>query len=191
LRLSIANLSPVGIVEVRKARVSDAPDIAGIHVRAWQLAYRGVLSDQLLDGLSVAERASSWRELLSASDDRWLTLVAESSRGLAGFCSVAMPSRDERVTDVAAEVRALYVDPSQWRQGVGSAMLARALNELIELGSREVVLWVLPENHSALAFYRRFGFKVEDEVERREERSGRPVIRLRTVLAADGRNIYS
>jgi ribosomal protein S18 acetylase RimI-like enzyme len=191
LRLSIANLSPVGIVDVREARVSDAPAIAGIHVRAWQLAYRGVLSDQLLDGLSVAERASSWRELLSASDDRWLTLVAQSSRGLVGFCSVAMRSQNERVIDEAAEVRAFYVDPSQWRQGVGSAMLARALNELIELGSREVVLWVLPENHSARAFYHRFGFKVEDGVERREERSGRPVIRLRTVLAADGGHIYS
>ena len=51
-------------------------------------------------------------------------------------------------------------------------------------GWRDVVLWVLPENHAALAFYDRFGFVIEEGLEKREERSGRPVIRLRTRLAA-------
>lgn len=61
-------------------------------------------------------------------------------------------------------------------------MLAAALSELGEKGRRDVILWVLPENHAALAFYERFGFEVEEGVEKREERSGRPVIRLRASL---------
>jgi ribosomal protein S18 acetylase RimI-like enzyme len=170
-------------VKVRQAQGRDVPSIAEIHVRSWQAAYRGILSDELLDGLSVSERETSWRALLRAHDGLWLNLVAErDGGGLAGFCSVATPSRDEDATERTAEVGALYVDPSQWRLGAGGAMLETALEELSRRRYRDVILWVLPENHAALAFYDRFGFEVEEGVEKREERSGRPVIRLRASL---------
>ena len=57
-------------------------------------------------------------------------------------------------------------------------MLTAALAELSEHRFRDVILWVLPENQTALAFYERFGFEVEKGVEKIEVRSGRPVIRL-------------
>ena len=159
------------------------PSIADIHVRSWQAAYRGVLPDELLDGLSVSEREGSWRALLSENEDRWLTLVAERGGDLAGFCSVATPSRDPDADGRTAEVGALYVDPDHWRQGAGGAMLTTALEELDRRRFRDMILWVLPENRAALAFYARFGFEIEKGVEKREERSGRPVIRLRAVVA--------
>jgi RimJ/RimL family protein N-acetyltransferase len=180
----VATLRRISTVKIRRARDGDVPSIADIHVRSWQAAYRGVLPDELLDSLSVSERERSWGALLSENEDRWLTLVAEHDGGdLAGFCSVATPSRDADADGLTAEVGAFYVDPGYWRQGAGSAMLVVALDELHERGWREVILWVLPENQAALAFYARFGFAVEEGVEKREERSGRPVIRLRAVVA--------
>jgi ribosomal protein S18 acetylase RimI-like enzyme len=170
-------------VNVREAENADAPGIAAIHVRSWQAAYRGVLPDELLDGLSVSEREGSWRALLGEGEERLLALVAERSGGdLAGFCAVATPSRDGDADALTAEIGALYVDPGYWRQGAGRAMVAAALEELDRRGFRDVILWVLPENHAALAFYDRFGFEVEAGAEKREERSGRPVIRLRASL---------
>jgi RimJ/RimL family protein N-acetyltransferase len=170
----------VSQVEVRQAQEDDVSAIADIHVRSWQAAYRGVLPDELLDSLSAPERERSWREILRGSDERWLTLVAERGRGdLLGFCSVAAPSRDAPPDEATAEVGALYVDPEHWRQGAGGAMLTVALQELKLLGFEAAILWVLPENHAALAFYERFGFEVEPGVEKREERSGGVVIRLR------------
>jgi GNAT superfamily N-acetyltransferase len=140
------------------------------------------LADEVLDGLSVSEREASWRALLAA-DGHWLNLVAEHDRDdLAGFCSVATPSRKEDATENTAEVGALYVDPSHWRQGTGGALLETALEELNARRYRDVILWVLPENRQALAFYGRFGFEIEDGVEKREERSGHRVIRLRVSL---------
>ncbi len=59
-------------------------------------------------------------------------------------------------------------------------MLTAALDELDKRGYRDVILWVLPENLPALTFYDKFGLEVEKGIERIEERSGRPVIRLRT-----------
>lgn len=163
-----------------KVREAIEDDVAAIHVRSWQAAYRGFLADELLDGLSASEREESWRELLRDRDGRWLTLVAEQAGdSLVGFCSVATPSREAEPGEATAEVGALYVDPEHWRQGAGGAMLAVALGELQEFGFREVILWVLPENRAALAFYERFGFEVEEGVEKREERSGGTVVRLR------------
>jgi L-amino acid N-acyltransferase YncA len=172
-------------VKVRQARDEDVRSIAEIHVRSWRAAYQGILPDELLDGLSVSERETSWRVLLRAPDGLWLTLVAEQEGGdLAGFCSVATPSRDADATERTAEVGALYVDPDHWRQGAGGAMLKAALEELDGQGYRDAILWVLPENHAALAFYEQFGFEIEEGVEKREERSGRPVIRLRAGLSS-------
>jgi ribosomal protein S18 acetylase RimI-like enzyme len=167
-------------IATRKAKDDDVAAIADIHVRSWQAAYRGVLPDELLDGLPAEERAQSWCELLSNGGDHWLTLVAtRQGDKLAGFCSVATPSRDPDAGEATAEVGALYVDPDHWREGAGSALMKATLEELARLGWREVVLWVLPENQPALAFYDRFGFAVEEGVEKREERSGRTVVRLR------------
>ncbi len=137
----------------------------------------------MLKGLSASEREQSWDALLRAGDNRWLTLVAEGPGGaLTGFCSVATPSHDEGAGERTAEIGALYIDPTHWREGVGAAMLSAALAELGEHGWRDVVLWVLPENQPALAFYDRYGFAADEGVEKLEERSGRPVIRLRTEL---------
>jgi GrpB-like predicted nucleotidyltransferase (UPF0157 family)/GNAT superfamily N-acetyltransferase len=173
---------PAGIVKVRRASGDDAFAIAEIHVRSWQGAYRDILPGELLDGLSVAEREESWRSLLRDGGERGLTLVVEGSSGLVGFCSVATPSRDEDAGGRTAEIGAFYIDPDYWREGAGSALLSAALAELAGQGWYEVVLWVLPENRAALAFYERFGFAVEPGVEKREERSGRPVVRLRAAL---------
>jgi GrpB-like predicted nucleotidyltransferase (UPF0157 family)/ribosomal protein S18 acetylase RimI-like enzyme len=170
-------------VTVRRAGNADVPRIAEIHVRSWQAAYRGIFPGELLDDLKVSEREESWRALLSEGDDRWLTLVAEDPRReLTGFCSVATPSREGVADEVTAEIGALYVDPDHWREGMGHAMLSAALGELSEKGWRDVALWVLPENQAALAFYDRFGFVVEEGIEKREERSGLPVVRLRVAL---------
>lgn len=70
---------------------------------------------------------------------------------------------DEEVDERTAEIGAFYVDPHHWREGVGNALLPAALAELSGNGWCDMVLWVLPENRPALAFYDRFGFAVEPE----------------------------
>jgi ribosomal protein S18 acetylase RimI-like enzyme len=170
--------------EVRDASHEDAPAIAAIHVRSWRAAYRGILPDAQLESLSIAERRRAWEALLREDADRWLTLVAEHVPGRpCGFCSASTPSLDPRAGEDVAEIGALYIDPDYFRQGGGSAILTVALRDLAEQGWRETVLWVLPDNRGALTFYDRFGFEIEQGVEKLEERSGRPVIRLRATLA--------
>lgn len=108
--------------------------------------------------------------------------MAERNGVLMGFCALAMPSRDADAGERTAEIGALYVGPGFWRSGIGTALVEAVFDELREQDWRQAILWVLPENNRALSFYARFGFEVEDEIEKREERSGRAVIRLRARL---------
>jgi len=50
---------------IRAARFEDAQQIAEVHVASWQVAYRGILSDSLLDSLSVEAWTEQWQERLS------------------------------------------------------------------------------------------------------------------------------
>ncbi len=53
------------MITVRRAAPVDAAAIALVHVRAWQAAYRGLMPDDVLERLSVDERALRWRDILS------------------------------------------------------------------------------------------------------------------------------
>lgn len=91
---------------VRSATRDDAHAIARVHVRSWQVAYRGLLPDSILNGLSVEQRRTIWHQLL-ANNDGIFTLVAERKPELVGFCSIATPSRDKDATEETREVTAI------------------------------------------------------------------------------------
>lgn len=167
-------------VTVRSAIRDDAHAIACVQVGSWQVAYRGLLPDAILDGLSVEQRRTIWHQLL-ANTDGIFTLVAERNAELVGFCCIATPGRDEDATEDTCEVTAIYVAPSAWRAGTGRALLTRALDEVRQDGWCEVTLWVLAANAGARAFYNGFGF-VPDGAETHHQPSGQTEIRLRAPL---------
>ncbi len=165
---------------VRPATPDDAAAIAGVHVRSWQMAYRGVVPDAILERLSVEQRRRTWSELL---EDRHgaFTLVADRGGEVVGFCSMAIPSRDDDAGEATCEVGAIYVEPTLWRAGVGARLLETALDTVRDSGWREVTLWVFAANASARAFYESFGF-ASDGAEMHHQSSGQTEIRLRASL---------
>ena len=163
-----------------------------MHVRSWQVAYRGLLPDQLLDELSVPAREHTWREILAGPAGAHVTDVTVAVRAgtVAGFCAVVTPSRDDAASTVTgddatggvAEIAALYVDPPAWRSGAGRALMQAALASLRAAGWREVTLWVLASNQQARAFYAASGFR-PDGATMAHPGSGRPEVRLRAALS--------
>jgi ribosomal protein S18 acetylase RimI-like enzyme len=169
------------MTSVRAATPADAAAIAGVHVRSWQVAYRGIVPDEILDGLSVPDREQRWRSILVRSDEDAFTLVAERDGRIAGFCSLMAQGRDGDLEAGTGEIAAVYVDPRSWRAGVGSALLAAALKELHAAGCAAATLWVFARNDRALAFYRGFAF-APDGGATTDERSGEAEVRLRARL---------
>ncbi|HEX6762597.1 MAG TPA: GNAT family N-acetyltransferase [Gaiellaceae bacterium] len=139
---------------VREAEPDDAFAVESIRVRGWQIAYRHVFPPEQLDALPVDE--TRWRRRFVEQPPGWSTFVAERDGDVVGFASVG-PSRDEQGI---GELYAIYVDPDEWSQGVGCALIGRS-EERLARDFDEATLWVLTNNPRARRFYERSGWQVD------------------------------
>ena len=99
------------------------------------------------------------------------TIVAESGGELLGFAVVL------RRDDGDAELDGLFVEPPQWRQGIGRALVDEA--ERIARADGAASLWVTA-NTRALGFYDSCGFVTVGEVQTRF----RPAPKMRKTIDA-------
>ena len=150
------------MASVRPARERDLRSVAEVHTEAWKVAYRGVVPDEVLDGLTVDGRLEGLRQYLGSSDDLIL-LVAESEDRIVGFALVA-PSRDDDAVQGAGEIQSIYVAPDLWRQGVGQALLGASIRTLAGEAFRTATLWVLDTNVRARRFYEDCGWTLDGAV---------------------------
>lgn len=150
----------MGDIRVRFAKPEDAPQIAKIHVKTWQCAYRGQIPDAYLDSLSIEKRTKSWEENLNNSKSESKTFVAEEDGKILGFANVGS-SRDKEVSPETGELWSIYVDPDNMGKGVGTQLLNASLGYLREQGFKKAILWVLTSNHKTRDWYESKGWKVE------------------------------
>ena len=108
------------------------------------------------------------------------TLAFEGDR-LVGWITYGS-NRDPDAGPRTAEVRSLFVHPVRWRSGVGTALMARALEDLVEMGFEEATLWSFDVNDRANAFYERQGFRRDGAGQRREFSAGALEVRFRRAL---------
>ncbi len=147
-------------VTFRAAVPADADAIAQVHVASWQIAYRGIVPDDHLDGLDWRERSTVRRGQLERAADEGVRIhVAVKEGALVGFVA-AGPERDaDRSAPPRAEIYALYLEPAAWDQGIGRDLLSRAIADVP--ADTAVVLWVLEGNARGRAFYERQGFRAD------------------------------
>jgi len=142
---------------IRELTAADAAEIARVHVRSWQQGYEGLMDQAHLDQLDVGERTEMWTKLLGLPN-QGARLVVESDGETVGFL---VGARTSPGTEGAAEVFSIYLDPSVWRAGIGSALLDRGVELLRTPGPVPVILWVVDGNERACRFYERRGFRFD------------------------------
>jgi GNAT superfamily N-acetyltransferase len=144
-------------VTVRRATPADARSIADVHVRTWQAAYRHAFPAEVLDGLSVDERESQWREILETSPGPvW---VAEDDSRVLGFAGAGASRTEEDV----AELYAIYVLPDAWGSGTAHGLMHAVVDWFIAEEYTTAMLWVLDDNPRARRFYEREGWRRDGE----------------------------
>jgi ribosomal protein S18 acetylase RimI-like enzyme len=166
-------------MRVRRAEPADAAGIALVHVRAWQVAYRGLMPQEYLDALDPVERRGAWETGL-VTRTRWPwsgTLVVDGTDGIVGFVQLG-PSRDEDAGSGVGEVAAVYALSTVWGTGVGRALMDAALASLTAAGYAQATLWVLDTNVRARRFYEAAGWRLDGAVKVDETR-GFPLSELR------------
>ncbi|PZG23956.1 GNAT family N-acetyltransferase [Micromonospora craterilacus] len=131
---------------IRTARPDDAPAVVALRTLVLPFLVRGV---------------ASTRQMITTPSPgvHWAAFVAEVDGEVVGWVSA---SRNVHTDEPIGEVSLLHVHPDHTRRGIGSALLANALEHLAPLGLRRLRGRALPD---ALPFARRHGF-----VPSREER---------------------
>jgi len=151
------------------------PADARVHVRSWQVAYRGLMPDDYLDQLRPEDRAQRYN-FAHVDPLQPHTIVAVTDDVICGFATT-MPARDADVSGYG-ELCALYIDPDDWGRGIGVALVSAARAHLVRQGFRNALLWVLEGNTRADRFYRKDGW-APDGLRRTDEIWGIQVNDLR------------
>jgi len=144
--------------EVRPAAPEDAYEVAGVQVRSWQAAYRGLIAQEYLDSLTPelwAGRYTFGRVGIRLPS----TLVAVDGPTICGLATTGL-CRDEDLSNFG-ELMAIYVDPAYVRTGVGRLLITAARERLRGVGVMAASLWVLEGNARARRFYERDGWRFD------------------------------
>jgi GNAT superfamily N-acetyltransferase len=144
---------------IRPATTRDARAIARLHVRDWQIAYRGIVPDEYLARLSV-EWFSNRLLARFAELTPWQTIVAvDDDEVVVGYASFGANQSD--LSPEIGELGAIYVDVDRWDQGIGGTLLAEAERGLVAGGYESAVLWTLGGNERTRRFYERRGWRFD------------------------------
>jgi ribosomal protein S18 acetylase RimI-like enzyme len=152
-------------MEVRPITESDIPKVAEAHSEAWKVAFKGILSDKLLSGLTKEKMEKAWEGILKRGNRENLVLV--ESGEVKGFVGYEIEVGEER----KGEIIGIYVHPSRWNHGIGSTLMESCLNRMKEIGFEKVFLWTMSENFISRGFYKKAGF-TDTERKRESEREG-------------------
>ena len=169
---------------IRPATPYDAQAIARIRVQGWWFAYQGLISQDYLDSLSVAEDTERMRGYLSqfpqnsppsrsesvqgsSGDEKRLFMLAVRDDVVLGFCHFsAAPNNADRAERAVlgrvmiGRIHSLYVGPDALGQGIGHALMNHALSTFTAWGCKRANLWVLEGNSRAISFYKRQGWQL-------------------------------
>ena len=168
---------------IRPATPNDAQAIARIRIQGWRFAYQGLISQDYLDSLSVAEDTERMRGYLSqfpqnsppsrsasvqgSSDGKKQSFIlAVRDDAVLGFCRFgAAPDKTDRAESAVpagtlnGRLHSLYIDPGARGQGIGHALMSHALSTFAAWGCEHANLWVLEGNSRAISFYERQGWR--------------------------------
>ena len=140
---------------IRTMTMRDALAVARVHAESWRATYRGILSDDFLDGPVHADRLGLWRRRLRSVAAGRVGLVATLGEDtIVGFAYAIVDDDAERGTLLDN----LHVAPTQHGHGIGRALLHALAASILRTGSRAPVhLWAYEANRRTRAFYEHLG----------------------------------
>lgn len=138
------------------ASLADAAAVLAVRRRAWRAAYEDLLPAAAIEAATTGTTPSEFRA--GVGGDGRALLVWEDD-AIRGFVSAVWDAAETKAYagDGDAELRALYVAPERWREGVGTDLLAAATAALPD--RERLVLACLRGNDRARRFYEARGFE--------------------------------
>ena len=152
------------LIEVRRAKPSDATAIASTHDEAWRGAYQGVIPGAELEKL-INRRGPQWWDSAIRKGSR-ITVLQFGER-IAGYANYGRNRARSLFYD--GEIYEIYLRPEFQGLGFGRRLFSAARKDLNQSGLKSLVVWALSDNEPAMEFYRALGGRA---VARSSERFG-------------------
>lgn len=140
------------LIEIRRAKVSDATSVAAAHDDAWRTAYRGIIPGPELEKL-VQRRGPAWWDGAIRKGSR-VSLFCFGDQ-IAGYSNYGR--NRARSLPYEGEIYELYMRPEFQGLGFGRRLFTAARRDLAQNGMKSIVVWALSDNEPALDFYRALG----------------------------------
>jgi GNAT superfamily N-acetyltransferase len=129
----------------RPATPDDIPDLARIHVQAWQETYPGLLSPEEIAARDLPTRLRQWTDVFATGD--CVTMILPG----IGFAQSTAQREDRWRADWPDQVLALYTLRAAHGTGAGQALFKSVRP------ARPFTVEVLSANARARAFYEKMG----------------------------------
>ena len=152
------------LIEIRRAKASDAAAVADTHDEAWRGAYQGVIPGVELEKL-VTRRGADWWDSAIRKGSR-IAILAFGDK-VAGYANYGRTRARSLFYD--GEIYELYLRPEYQGLGFGRRLFSSARRDLAQSGLKTLVIWALSDNDPAVEFYKALGGKA---VARSSERFG-------------------
>lgn len=171
-------------VEIRPINLEDTWQIAKIQTHALKAAWHRVVSDDVVNALSISEAAAYWSQRLINPEHPALAL--ERSGNLLGFISFGSSLDQDLDTNVDGEIFGLFVYPEYWGRGIGRRLMRCALEGFERRGTYGVAQWVLEDDPHARLFLEKLGFFIDGQTrfDTRSDGSTLKQIRYRKELSS-------
>ncbi|HVG51852.1 MAG TPA: GNAT family N-acetyltransferase, partial [Xanthobacteraceae bacterium] len=140
------------LIEIRRAKASDAAAIAVAHDDAWRTTYRGVIPGPELEKL-VQRRGAAWWDGAIRKGSR--VSILQFGEEIAGYANYGRNRARSLTYD--GEIYELYLRPEYQGVGFGRRLFTSARRDLAQSGMKSLVLWALSDNEPAVEFYRALG----------------------------------
>ena len=140
------------LIEIRRAKASDAVDVATTHDLAWRTAYQGIIPGGELDKL-INRRGPDWWDSAIRKGSR--ITILQFGEQIAGYAKYGRNRARSLFYD--GEVYELYLRPEFQGLGFGRRLFSAARKDLTQSGLKSLVVWALSDNEPAVEFYRALG----------------------------------
>jgi ribosomal protein S18 acetylase RimI-like enzyme len=140
------------LIEIRRAKPSDAAPLAATHDDAWRAAYQGIIPGPELDKLINRRGAEWWAGAIRKGSRISILAFGETIAGYANY-----GRNRARSLTYDGEIYELYLRPEFQGLGFGRRLFTAARRDLAQSGIKSLVVWALSDNESAVEFYRALG----------------------------------
>lgn len=143
---------------IRSAEICDLDQAADIGTRGYQIAYKGIIDDKILNNITVEKTYQK----MKISFESEQIVVAELNGEIVGFCRYTL-NYAKSDPNAQGEIIAIYIKPELKYNGIGTLVFKYVMDDFRKHKNRRIVLGCLKDNHPSRKFYEKLGGKIYTE----------------------------